>query len=106
MLPGRCRFFFHWSNDAGGTAGAGANNLQALVPFPYLSTIFGDDRGCVGFGEWFESAGTICAMSVHADNTVSTTAIRFKNVTSQAPLTCADQSSTLRWVSAQGEYEI
>lgn len=106
LMDARCRFFLHWSNESGGTAGSGAQNLTGQVPFPYKAANYGDDRGCLGFGETMESAGTMGSISLHADNTVSTTAFRFKLTTTQVNLTNNDQSSTQRFICAQGDYEI
>lgn len=105
IKDGVCSIFIHWLNESGGTAGSGANNLLMYLPMTLNSSYFGGDRGTVAIGEWFESAGTICPMVVHAE-TVADRSCRFKNATTQANLSGNDHSSTQRWISAQGEYEI
>lgn len=92
-----------WDNAAGGTAGSGANNLLFSFPFSVSTNVASDDRTCVALGSSYESAGTICGIAIHPDTNPR---MRVVNITSGAAILLNDQSSTVRYISFQGEVEI
>lgn len=106
IVGDRCIFRAVWDNASGGTAGAGANNLTSTLPFGVLSSYFvgGGDRNVLGYGQSYESAGTLVAVLIKNDS--SSSSIRFMNGTGSVSVSGNDQSSTVRYMNFQGEYPI
>lgn len=92
-----------WSNASGGTAGAGANRLYALLPFGNAQYVI--DRSQVGFGFSYESTGTVSIIQGWQDTITGSNNLSFSTA-SGAGLAGQDQSSTLRYLTVQGFYQI
>lgn len=106
IVGDRCIFRGVWDNSSGGTAGAGANNLLSTLPFGVSSSYFvgGGDRNILGYGQSYESAGTLVAVLIKNDS--SSSSIRFMNGTGSVSISGNDQSSTIRYIAFQGEFPI
>lgn len=98
-------FYINWANVTGGTAGAGTNALVFTLPIAVSSTAQGlGNRTTLAVGQVSESGGTTSVVAVYVGATANEAKMRLYDISGN--IVGNDQSSSSRWISASGFYEI
>lgn len=103
VLNNELSFACVWENTSNGTAGAGTNRIYALMPMANQQYVA--DRSQIGNGFFYESGGTIRTVYIWQDGVTGANNASFYSYDGTGILG-NDQSSTARYASLKGSYEV